>query len=245
VRKLTTEQLEFDRIPRRRRSQDVAERLEQMIRTGRYTIGEQLPSERELMARFGVGRPAVREALYSLQMMGIVELGNGERPRVTEPKPEVLIRELSGAVRHLLAKPDGTRQFQEARLFFEVGLARYASEFASEADIRKLESILKANKQSIKHAAEFNKTDIEFHYTLAAIPRNDIFTAIYKAMVGWLKDQMWVTGRVPRANLLAYRGHASIYRAIVARDAQKAADAVKSHLAHVSDFYQRARAKET
>ena len=44
--------------------------------------GDALPSERELMREFGVGRPAVREALFHLRSMGLIELRSGERARV-------------------------------------------------------------------------------------------------------------------------------------------------------------------
>src|SRR6266404_6676263 len=106
--------------PRRKRSQAVAEQLEERIRTGHFAVGERLPPERELMALYHVGRPAVREALFSLQKMGLVKIGNGERSQVIEPKPDVLIRELSGAARQFLLRTDGTREFQQARILFEV-----------------------------------------------------------------------------------------------------------------------------
>ena len=48
------------------------------------------------------------------------------------------------------------------------GLARYAAEFDSESDIRRLEAILNANKRVIRDAVEFNKTDIEVHRASAA-----------------------------------------------------------------------------
>ncbi|MDI4746102.1 GntR family transcriptional regulator, partial [Salmonella enterica subsp. enterica serovar Kentucky] len=38
--------------------------------------GEQLPSERELMAFFNVGRPSVREALAALKRKGLVQINN-------------------------------------------------------------------------------------------------------------------------------------------------------------------------
>src|SRR5262245_65174847 len=108
-------------IRRRRLYEEVAGRLEAMIQEGQYAPGDQLPSERELMKQFGVGRPAVREALFSLQKMGLVAVNSGERARVTQPTPEVVVQSLSGAARHLLSASDGVRHFQEARAFFEVG----------------------------------------------------------------------------------------------------------------------------
>ena len=52
------------------------------IQSGVYQVGQKLPSERELMDEFGVGRPAVREALSGLARMGLIEVSPGMRARV-------------------------------------------------------------------------------------------------------------------------------------------------------------------
>ena len=223
--------------PRRKRSQAVAEQLEEKIRAGHFAVGERLPPERELMALYQVGRPAVREALFSLQKMGLVKIGNGERSQVIEPKPDVLIRELSGAARQFLLRPDGTREFQQARILFEVALARHAAEFATAGDVRRLRDALHANERAIGQDSAFHLTDIDFHFVLASIARNSIFVALYQAMVEWLLDQMTTSGAVPQSNLSAWQAHAAIVAAIHARDPDAAEKAVREHLANVSDLF--------
>ena len=52
--------------------EQVAERMRGEIRSGQFAPEARLPSERDLAARFGVGRPAVREALGALQNEGLV-----------------------------------------------------------------------------------------------------------------------------------------------------------------------------
>ena len=47
-------------IIRRKLSDEVFDRLENMITSGELTPGDEMPSERVLMERFGVGRPAIR-----------------------------------------------------------------------------------------------------------------------------------------------------------------------------------------
>ena len=133
-------------IRRRRLYEEVAGRLEAMIQEGHYSPGDQLPSERDLMRQFGVGRPAVREALFALQKMGLVAISSGERARVTQPTPKVVFESLAGAARHLLAAPDGVRHFQEARAFFEIGLARYAAQHATPDDLATLRDALETNR---------------------------------------------------------------------------------------------------
>ena len=52
-----------DPIQRRKLYQEVLDRLMHRIEAGEFAPGDHLPSERELMEVYGVGRVAVREAL--------------------------------------------------------------------------------------------------------------------------------------------------------------------------------------
>ena len=74
-------------IRRRKLYEEVMKGREEMIQDGQFGLGDFLPSERELMQHFGVGRPAVREALFALQRMGLVVVATGERPRVSNSNP--------------------------------------------------------------------------------------------------------------------------------------------------------------
>jgi DNA-binding FadR family transcriptional regulator len=229
--------VELGAIRRRRLYEEVAGRLEAMIQEGRYSPGDQLPSERDLMKQFGVGRPAVREALFALQKMGLVAINSGERARVTQPTPKVVFESLAGAARHLLGAPDGVRHFQEARAFFEIGLARYAAQHATPDDIAALKSALETNRQSIDNLYAFERTDVAFHYVLAVIPRNPIFTAIHEAIAAWLTEQRTITLRTPGQKFVACRAHEAIYDAIAARDPDRAERAMRAHLDQVVETY--------
>lgn len=224
-------------IRRRKLSEEVALRLEQMMQDGGYQPGDQLPSERELMKQFGVGRPAVREALFSLQTMGLVAVSGGERARVTRPTPELVIESLSGAARLLLSQPDGIRNFQDARRFFEIGLVRHAAAHATEDDLRELREALEQNRLTIGNARRFEQTDMAFHYVLAVIPRNPIFTAIHGAIAEWLMEQRTITLSCPGQNEVAYQAHAAIYEAIVAGDADRSERVLREHLDQVAGLY--------
>lgn len=236
--------MERDIIRRPKLYQEVATRLESLIVSGRFGVGERLPSERELTQRFGVGRPAVREALMTLEKMGLVAIQTGERARVIRPTPEVMVEQLSGAARTLLMAPDGIRHFQQARLLFETGLARQAAEHATLADLATLESALEANRRALGDMREFERTDVEFHYTIAAIPRNPIFTALHHAIVEWLTEQRTVTLRRRGAAAKAFEHHRRIYLAIAARDPDAADAAMHRHMLEVADLYWKVTMRE-
>lgn len=228
-------------IRRRKLSEEVALRLEEMIQDSGFQPGDQLPSERDLMKQFGVGRPAVREALFSLQTMGLVAVSSGERARVTRPTPKLVIDSLSGAARLLLSQPDGIRHFQEARTFFEVGLVRHAAAHATDEDLHDLRQALEENRLALGNRKRFEQTDVAFHYVLAVIPRNPIFTAIHAAIAEWLTEQRTITlsypGQKEEVAYEAYQAHAAIYEAIAARDPERSERVLRAHLDQVAALY--------
>ena len=223
-------------IRRRKLYEEVADHLEQMIQDGEFAESERLPSERDLMRQFGVGRPAIREALFHLRKMGLVEIRSGERARVTRPTPQFVINSLAGTARHMIAAPGGVRNFQDARIFFEVSLARHAALHATEEDLGLFKEALEANRQSIGDLKRFERTDVAFHYVLAVIPRNPIFTAIHAALAEWLLEQRQTT-LAPGEDLRAYQAHRAIFEAVAARDPDRAETAMRAHLEYVARRY--------
>ncbi|HAM4330334.1 TPA: transcriptional regulator NanR, partial [Escherichia coli] len=149
-------------LARKKLSEMVEEELEQMIRRREFGEGEQLPSERELMAFFNVGRPSVREALAALKRKGLVQINNGERARVSRPSADTIIGELSGMAKDFLSHPGGIAHFEQLRLFFESSLVRYAAEHATDEQIDLLAKALEINSQSLDNNAAFIRSDVDF-----------------------------------------------------------------------------------
>src|SRR5437660_9174319 len=131
-------------IDRRKLFEQVAAHLEREILEGKLKPGDRLPPERDLQARFGVGRPAIREALITLQRSGLLEISNGMPARVAQPRVEGIVASMIPAVRQMLAGADGQRQLQGVRLFMEIGLVRHAAVSATEEDLAKLAQALEA-----------------------------------------------------------------------------------------------------
>jgi len=227
-------------VRRRKLYEDVADDLERQIQDGRYAPADLLPSERDLMRHYGVGRPAVREALFHLRKMGLVQIRSGERARVTRPTPEFVIGALAGTARHMLAAPGGVEEFQDARSFFEIGLARHAANFATEDDLAEFEAALANNRAAIGDLERFRETDVAFHYVLALIPGNSIFTAIHAALADWLLEQRQTTlGPKDDFSLYetVYDAHKAIFEGVASRDPDRAEEAMRRHLDFIARRY--------
>src|SRR5438105_14289906 len=64
-------------VRKTRVSSGVAQQLQTLMHQGRLAVGERLPAERELSDLLGVSRPAVREALRHLEVMGYLRTDAG------------------------------------------------------------------------------------------------------------------------------------------------------------------------
>lgn len=221
--------------------QEIAKRLEAQILDGHLRPGDSLPSERELMSVYQVGRPAVREALLSLQKSGLIAISTGERARVIQPSASILVDELGSAARYLLNTEAGVREFQQARAFFETALARHAALHATAEDLVRLEEALAANEKAIDDQAEFARSDVTFHFVIAQIPRNSLFSALHSAMIVWLTEQRSTSLQVAGAREAAVASHRAIFEAIRRKDADAAETAMKTHLAQVEAEYWQAK----
>lgn len=224
-------------VKRRKVYEEVASRLEDMMLSGALRPGDVLPSERELTEKFGVGRTAIREALFALQRMGLIAIRNGERAFVTKPTPEAVVGELSGAVRHLLAQPDGARYMQDARALHEASLARFAARHATAADIERLSAALERNRLAIGDPQAFTRTDVEFHLVLAEVARNPVIVSLQVALGEWLAEQRTTSLKVQGADEAAWQAHEAIFRAVAAHDADAAERAMETHLGEVGAYY--------
>jgi GntR family transcriptional regulator, sialic acid-inducible nan operon repressor len=230
----------------RRIYEEIALKLATKINAGELPDGSRLPSERALAEMFGASRTSIREALLSLQASGLISVKEKSRARVTPLNSAVFLNQLSGSAQNLLARPNGVADFQEVRVLFECGLARYAARHASPKELDRLAVALAQNGKAIGDPELFARTDLAFHDILAEIPRNPILAAVNTALSEWLMQQRTVGIRVPVRGAVrsAHRGHEQIYEAIAAHDAEAADRAMAEHLKTVSEYYWKAMASK-
>lgn len=223
-------------IERRKLSHEVLDRLKARIASGEFAPGAPLPSERALMAAYGVGRPAIREALQTLERDGLVSIAHGARARVTLPSASDILGTLGTSVSFLLKlRPDALDQLKGARLMLETAMARSAAERATEAGLLDLRRALEAHRTA--PLAEFLSRDIAFHVSVARLTGNAIFPLIVEAVLSWLGDYHRGMVRAQGAEALTLAEHAHIVEAIAARDPAAAERAMADHLNRVNALY--------
>ena len=227
-----------ERISKRKLSDEVFERLKHLIVSGEHGLGSLMPSERELMARFEVGRPAIREAMQQLEGMGLVAINHGERARVLELTPQSLMKQVDQSARIMLSlSSDSLEHLKTARVFFERGMAREAAVKATDEDLKLLRDTLDEQRRLLGDAENFIAADMRFHTQIAAISRNPIFTAVSEAMLGWLKiyhgEMLIWTGK----EKYTLAEHEEIISHLAANDPDAAEAAMVRHLERSRALY--------
>ncbi|MEH0019695.1 MAG: GntR family transcriptional regulator [Desulfobacter sp.] len=82
----------------------LAEILQDRIRSGRYRPGEMIPSEIGLAKKYGIGRPTVRQAMNLLVQKGLIQRKRGAGTFVKKPSPRVDLFSLAGTSQAFLTR---------------------------------------------------------------------------------------------------------------------------------------------
>lgn len=211
-------------IHRRKVSQALIDRLLEMISDGYWKPGDLLPPQRELAKALDVGMSTLREALLSLQSMGVLEMRHGSGTFLVEsPKNEIYTRMVKLSL--AIGKTDLEMLF-EARGVIETGFAFYAAERATPQQIEELFQILEKQRIAILNNDRdaTNELDINFHKKIAAISKNDFLQQLVGTLYNTIADILQV---LPQT-MEGWRWHYNVAEAIREHSPMKASEAMRT-----------------
>ncbi len=219
-----------DSLAKEQSASSIARCLAAEVHSGRYQPGEMLPSERGLCEAFSVGRNVIREAITILQGMGLVDQSKGKRPRVVSPTLSKVMEGVGGAAQYFFSGSEGLAHLEQARLFLETSLLRYATEHATNAQIGKLVEAIDACEAGIGDVEAFRNADVQFHRALSEIPGNPIFVALHDTFVERLMKNRALLPDFEKRNVVSNQEHREIVGAILDKDADRAVEILTGHL---------------
>ena len=190
--------------------------------------GDKLPSERALSERLGLGRSAVREAVKSLHLLGIVEVHQGDGTYLRGTDSDVLPQILEWGL--ILGQPR-TRDLVEAREYLEVFVARKAALNATPKGVAVLESCIArmADAEAGRRVQDFVEADVEFHLRIAELAGNSVFTDVLRSIRTLL--HVWITRAIENEGFEdTVNQHTRVVDAIRAGDPDAAEQAMHVHI---------------
>jgi GntR family transcriptional regulator len=166
----------------------IADRLRDSIKAGAFQVGDDLPSESQLIARFGVSRATARNALNELASEGLVERRSGKGTRVLPAQVELPLNLLASFSEDMIA-----RGLQPCYGEIEVSLDTLHDRAAAALDADpgnqaiRVSRLLLANGTAIAHSASWLSPRIVPPTALAAAQELSS-TSLYK----WLESEFGV-----------------------------------------------------
>jgi GntR family transcriptional repressor for pyruvate dehydrogenase complex len=224
----------FGQVNRERRLSDkVADMMLETILSDRLSVGDRLPSERELGEQFGVSRTVVREAVRALVTKGVIDVRSGSGLRVAAVDANAVSESMTLFLR------GGTLDFEkvhEVRTVLEVHLAGLAAERATDDDVAQLREIHERMQREVSDVEAAARDDLEFHRAIARATHNELFLLLMDSIGSSLID-------IRRENLgsgsapMTLSQHEAILELIAAHDPEAARTAMQVHLDGVASFW--------
>lgn len=167
----------FREIGEERAFDGILKQIIENIQTGNLKAGAALPAERTMAETMGVSRPAVREVLRALELLGIVKSVPGGGNYITENLDTWLIGPLSILFR---LNNGYLRQNQQLRAALERETALLAAKKCTPLDAAELWMIL-ARLDAAEDEKTRGKLDQELHQKIARIADNPMLYSVLSA----------------------------------------------------------------
>jgi GntR family transcriptional regulator, transcriptional repressor for pyruvate dehydrogenase complex len=189
-------------------------------------LGARLPSERELAKQFGIGRPALREAVRALSIMGLLETRRGSGTYVASPLVDV-----SEWPAHIMLDASNfpLLELLEVRQMFEPKAAGLAASRARASQLARIESHLRAQEASPSREV-LEREDSLFHQAIIDAAGNRVLRELASTMQPMLTMSRGLTARTTPDIPKIIRQHRTIFEAIIAGQSELAEAAMAQHL---------------
>lgn len=194
----------------------------------RLDPGDFLGTEKDIAERAGVSRIVARDALRTLQALGVVEIkvGAGGGARIAHGNPRLFAEAL--AVQLTLAGVS-VREMMDAQRAIETTAAELAAENATVEDIAALHASLAEHEATIADSSAYTRTCMRFHLAVAEAAHNRVLVAQLLSLqhVSWPAQNRTLTDPVAQHILDVHR---QLVDVIESRDAAAARRLMDDHV---------------
>jgi GntR family transcriptional regulator, uxu operon transcriptional repressor len=225
------------------RGQRLAELILSESRRAGQGPGSRLPTERQLAADLGVTRSSVRHALEMLEAQGRISREVGRGTFLRDPPPRPASAPPPASAPQSSAPDPGAADFAPAdvmtiRRLLEPPAMSLVVAWATAADLEEMDRCLAGGDRAASYE-EFESWDLALHRCIMAASHSPLLAALYQAIEAARHGQVW--GDLKRRSASPehreqYQGdHRAIVTALRTRDSGRAVEAMRLHLARVSD----------
>ena len=215
-------------------SQNIVHQIRKAIFNGVLKPGDKLSSEKELIDNFGVSKGSLREALRSLEVLGLLEIRKGALGGafVTEVKTE---KAKEGFSNFFVSRNLSLKNLFDTRLILESHIAENAASLITGDDLQRLEQILQETRDALDNdlPLNFREKEIAFHLIIANATENPLLIFLLDFVENLLLDAKVILSPGREFSMSVLKAHERIYKALAARDANRAKNAIVQDIKEV------------
>ena len=219
-------------IQKQTTKEKIRDKILSLIASGILQVGDELPSERELASMLMVSRETVRGAMQLLAGAGVVQVSQGSRTRVA--RGDVRVQRI-GITNPSSINGYPLEEVHDARVLVETAVVAAAATHLSEADLRRLEDSIEAQRLARSDPVRFLICDREFHLTIYYACGNRLLADFVVDLYTYMLDQRRVVMSRPGAIKKSLEDHRLIVEALRTRDPQAVAAAFSKHILRIRD----------
>lgn len=210
-------------------SQMASDKIKAYIVENNLKAGDQLPTERNLAEVLEVSRPVIREALGTLEALGLIVKKQGKGIFLKDPNFSVLFNEMMTVWNQ---DENSLEQLLNFRVILEQASVEHIIEHSQPGDFESLFEIIVQSEQPSVTVSEFIKLDYLFHRNLLSLTCSPLFTqltdVINKYFYG-IEANKKLDGSIPDYSITIQQ-HRRIVELLQAKDKEGAAQMLKVHL---------------
>jgi DNA-binding FadR family transcriptional regulator len=224
----------FQNLKSVHRSHAVRDQILAAIKRGELAPGAPIPSERQLGETFGVSRVSVREAIRSLEAMGLVEVHHGRGSFVTSGPGKAY---LDPFVNWLQVHRTEVLELLKVRGALDELAAGEAASLHDDDDLVQLRAAQSAFAELAGRpgasAEDLTALDIDFHLAVARASHSGLLQDLSQDLHTQLSESRSAALAPPARPAESAAEHAAIVDAIARRNADAARAATAQHIASV------------
>lgn len=219
---------QFNRLQKVPAYRMLASAITEQILDGKIRVGDQLPTEAELCAQFGVNRSTVREGTRVLEEANLLRRESAKRLLVNLPSRQDVGSQLE---RVLILHEITFNELLEAMLTLEPMMARLAASQARASMLKELEANVEATESAVAEGLSVVELDIAFHGIIASLSGNRALMLAREPMSRLFYQSFEaVMSNVKEAGPRLILAHRAILNAVRKREAEDAETWMRKHI---------------
>ncbi|SPA45589.1 FadR/GntR family transcriptional regulator [Cupriavidus taiwanensis] len=201
--------------------------IQQWVRDGTFPAGTLLPAQRELAAKVGISRASLREAISTLQGMGVVVSRPGKGVYVTAAGDSA-----AATPPWRFAATHSLIDIYQLRFALEGLTARLAALAISAGEIEQLRQNAATMQRAIEADAydEASQLDYEFHTLIVTVSGNQVIREILRESAEVMRESQRLPYYRRGARNATFVEHSAIIEALAARQPEQAQRAMERHI---------------